>query len=177
SIGALTVVSGRTIGVPKLTRDRLDDLRNVRLEVEIIAARWATLRCDDAFIAQLAQCLSRLAAATEAVDIEAYVKANYDFHFTIYRHANSPTLLAIIENLWLQVSPYLHLLKETGSFRFAGEQHDLIYEGMQKGDPERVCRALFSDLDEAYKIIAKMIGSNNNTAYDRGRRYEQSVSI
>ncbi len=42
--GVLTVVSGRTIGIPKLTRARLDDLRRVRLEVETTAVKWATER-------------------------------------------------------------------------------------------------------------------------------------
>ncbi len=38
--GVLTVVSGRTIGIPKLTSARLEDLRRVRLEVETTAVRW-----------------------------------------------------------------------------------------------------------------------------------------
>src|SRR4051812_10868239 len=38
---ALTVVSGRSIGIPPLTLDRLTDLRNVRVEIEGTAAAWA----------------------------------------------------------------------------------------------------------------------------------------
>ncbi|MEZ0214346.1 MAG: GntR family transcriptional regulator, partial [Xanthobacteraceae bacterium] len=157
SIGALTVVSGRTIGVPKLTRDRLDDLRNVRLEVEIIAARWATLRCDDHLINQLTEIMSQLDAAMEDANGEVYVRANYDFHFAIYRHSNSPTLLTIIENLWLQVSPYFHLLRGAGNFRFAKQQHNLMYYAIKQKDTQKVCEALAADIDEAYKIIYNLI--------------------
>lgn len=157
SIGALTVVSGRTIGVPKLTRERLDDLRNVRLEVEVIAAKWATLRCDAALINQLTGIMSQLDSAMENANGEVYVRANYDFHFAIYRHSNSPTLLTIIENLWLQVSPYFHLLRGAGNFRFAKQQHNLMYEYMKKKDSDKVCEALIADIDEAYKIIYKLI--------------------
>src|SRR5689334_24973284 len=35
---ALTVISGRSIGIPKLSLDLLTDLRRVRLEVETLAA-------------------------------------------------------------------------------------------------------------------------------------------
>src|SRR5260221_7819583 len=38
---ALTVISGRSIGIPRLTAERLLDLRRVRLEVESLAAEWA----------------------------------------------------------------------------------------------------------------------------------------
>ena len=38
----LTVISSRSIGVPPLSEERLLDLRRVRLEVELIAALWAT---------------------------------------------------------------------------------------------------------------------------------------
>ena len=157
SIGALTVVSGRTIGVPKLTRERLDDLRNVRLEVEVIAAKWATARCDDILIDQLTAIMSRLESAMENANVEVYVRANYDFHFTIYRYSNSPTLLTIIENLWLQVSPYFHSLRDAGNFRFASQQHSLMYEHMKKKNAEKVCEALVADIDEAYKIIYNLI--------------------
>ena len=38
---ALTVVSGRSMGIPPLNLDRLTDLRNVRLELEGVAVAWA----------------------------------------------------------------------------------------------------------------------------------------
>jgi DNA-binding GntR family transcriptional regulator len=43
---ALTVVSGRSIGVPPITLQRLTDLRNVRLEIEGAATAWAAARID-----------------------------------------------------------------------------------------------------------------------------------
>lgn len=39
---ALTVVSGRSVGIPPLTVDRLDDLRRVRIEIEGVATEWCT---------------------------------------------------------------------------------------------------------------------------------------
>ena len=44
---ALTVVSGRSIGIPSLSRSALTDLRNVRLEVEALAAVWAARNITD----------------------------------------------------------------------------------------------------------------------------------
>ena len=35
-------------------------------------------------------------------------RANKEFHFTIYRAAEMPVLLEIIENMWLRIGPFLH---------------------------------------------------------------------
>ena len=40
----LTVISGRSIGVPPLSYERLSDLRRVRIEVELLAAVWANAK-------------------------------------------------------------------------------------------------------------------------------------
>jgi DNA-binding GntR family transcriptional regulator len=49
----LTVISGRTIGVPPLSAERFYDLLRVRLEVEALASEWASefITADD--LAQL----------------------------------------------------------------------------------------------------------------------------
>src|SRR3569623_1746402 len=49
----LTVISSRSIGIPPLTGERLSDLRRVRLEVESLAAIWATPHIGESEIAEL----------------------------------------------------------------------------------------------------------------------------
>ncbi len=73
AIGALTVVSGRTIGIPKLARARLDDLTRVRLETEATAIRWASARADATFLADLVPILDRLREAERTADAKLYV--------------------------------------------------------------------------------------------------------
>ena len=155
--GALTVVSGRTIGIPKLSRDRLEDLRRVRIEIETTAARWATSNAGSSFDRQLAGILDRLRDAEKTADTKLYVQANYDFHFATYRHAGSPLMLAIIENLWLQISPYFHLLRESGNFQISNLQHERIYEGLRHKDEAEVVAALTADIEGAYSVLSKLI--------------------
>lgn len=155
--GVLTVVSGRTIGIPKLTLARLEDLRRVRLEVETTAVRWATERQDASLIASLTQAFRRLEEAEKNADAQHYIRANYDFHFHLYRHAGSPILLTIIENLWLQISPYFHLLRESGNFRISNHQHAAVFEGVRSRDPARAAKALAADIEGAYRVLALLI--------------------
>src|SRR5579863_3938746 len=39
--GALSLVTGRSMGIPRLSLDRLADLRRVRLSIEGLASEWA----------------------------------------------------------------------------------------------------------------------------------------
>ena len=57
---ALTVVSGRSIGIPPLTLERLIDLRNVRLEIEGTAVAWAAQTIDAVSLDQVKDQLGRM---------------------------------------------------------------------------------------------------------------------
>ncbi len=150
---ALTVVSGRSIGIPALSRARLSDLRNVRFEVEAIAGGWAAKRCNDALRASLRQLLEALDGANAAGDVKAYLRANYAFHFTIYRASESENLLRIIENLWLQISPYFNMLHDSGNYSTANKHHREMFIAISEGDVELVQKAIRSDIDGAFHVL------------------------
>ena len=151
--GALTIISGRTIGIPKLTRERLDELTRVRLTVEPVAAAWAAERTGPAFVGQLEKSFRVLLEAGKAGDTKLYVKSNCDFHFEVYRLSQSSIMLAIIESLWLQVSPYFHLLQASGNFRISNHHHEEMFHAMENGEPERAKHALHSDIPNAYDVL------------------------
>jgi DNA-binding GntR family transcriptional regulator len=152
----LTVVSGRSIGIPPLSRARLADLRNVRIEIETIAAGWAAERREDAVIGDLAALLDEMENSIARGDVKSYLRANYAFHFAIYRAAGSETLLKIIENLWLQISSYFNMLH--GSFTVANEHHQEMFQAMSSRDADAVRKAVRADIDAAYQVLSKRLG-------------------
>jgi len=154
---ALTVVSGRSIGIPKLSRARLTDLRNVRFEIEAIAASWAADRRTAADVEICAKELDRLEAANAEGNVKAYLRANYAFHFAIYRAAGSENLLNIIENLWLQISPYFNLLHGSGNYATANTHHKEMLEAIRRQDKIAVGRAVRADIEAAYKILNRLL--------------------
>lgn len=109
--GALEVLPNRAIRVPLMTLRRFDELTTVRLVIEGFAAEAAAIthsardlaairRADQAF---RRQCQSR------DPDLAAAIIANRDLHFAVYRATGLPSLLAIIEGLWLCIGPILNL--------------------------------------------------------------------
>jgi DNA-binding GntR family transcriptional regulator len=154
---ALTVVSGRSIGIPLLNRDRLTDLKNVRIEIEQIAAAWAVERITPPELEALRRHLEDLTSANGSGDVKTYLRANHNFHFCIYRAARSQTLLHIIENLWLQISPYFNLLHGSGNYSAANEQHLGMYEALRRRDAATVQRGLREDIEAAYRLLITMV--------------------
>ena len=155
----LTVISGRSIGVPPLSVERLSDLRRVRLEVELLAAVWATPNIGDPEINRLEECVGEMEAAARSGDNKQYLRWNRAFHFGIYHAAQSEALLAIIETLWLQISPYFHLLHASGNYLKANERHKLMLAGLRLREGKAVSLALRDDIDTAYRVLASLLSA------------------
>ncbi|RUW64031.1 GntR family transcriptional regulator [Mesorhizobium sp. M7A.F.Ca.US.008.03.1.1] len=152
---ALTVVSGRSIGIPALSRERLTDLRNVRFEIEAIAAGWASQNRSEADLAIFARDLDSLERANGADDVKAYLRANYTFHFAIYRAAGSETLLKIIKDLWLQISPYFNMLH--GSYSTANTYHQQMFAALRDRNEQAVQAAVRGDIDAAFDVLVDLL--------------------
>ncbi len=152
---ALTVVSGRSVGVPPLSRARLTDLRNVRVEIEGMAARWGVAAAEDGHVEAARGHLQRLQAAVAGGDLKTYLRANHAFHFTIYRASGSEIMLRIIEDLWLQISPYFHRLH--GSYATANDHHCEMMDALARRDEAAMRAAVHADIDAAYRTLAPQL--------------------
>jgi DNA-binding GntR family transcriptional regulator len=158
--GALRVISGRSVGIPELESHRLIDLTRVRVEIESLAASWATPRMSEADSTRLQTLVEAMTKAVEAGDTRAYVRANHDFHFTIYAASGSATLLGVIEALWLQVSPYFHLLhgvRGTGNYDNANHEHTLILKAVRAGDADACAAHLRADIESATAGLLRLL--------------------
>jgi len=157
SANVLTVVSGRSIGIPPLSAERLSDLRRVRREVEPLAASWAIGRAAPADLSVLELLLGKMEEAIASGEVRAFLHGNRAFHFGIYRIAGSPTLDAIIETLWLQISPYFHLLYDSGNYPVANREHRAMLEALLDGDRERLMAGVCRDIDLAYDVLIELL--------------------
>jgi DNA-binding GntR family transcriptional regulator len=152
----LTVISSRSIGIPLLTIERLLDLKRVRLEIESLAAEWAVGRMRTTELSKLKVLVGQMETAA-AGDRKDYVRSNREFHFAIYRAADSDVLYAIIENLWLQISPYFHLLHDSGNFRTSNTQHKLILRGLKARDSVAVKEGIRNDIEAASRVLLELL--------------------
>ncbi|NOE33373.1 GntR family transcriptional regulator [Ruegeria sp. HKCCD7318] len=149
--GALTHLSGRSMGVPKLERQDLRYLRDVRCEIEPAALSWAIDNQTPEFIRSLEDHLTEMVKAEQASDNHGFIHSNYLFHFTIYEQSGNPVALEIIRNLWLRVSPYFHLLNIRGHLQISNEIHFQLLSAIKEGNKSEARSCLSSDINRAYE--------------------------
>jgi DNA-binding GntR family transcriptional regulator len=154
--GALTL-TGRSMGIPPLSLERLADLRRVRLNIEGLATEWAAQSIEQGELDRLSAQCARLDRAVASGDVKEYLRTNRAFHFIVYDAARSPALAGIIESLWLQISPYFNLLGGSGNYTTANTRHQAILEALRAHDSKAAGEALRADIDDAYAVLKRML--------------------
>ena len=143
--------------MPELDAERYADLIRVRVRLECLAVEWATARIELEQLEHLDRLIDTMARANAAGDTRSYVRANHKFHFTIYEAAGSETLLSIIEGLWLQVSPYFHLLYDSGSYLTGNEEHRCILTALRQRKSAKASLHLKRDIESATKVLIALL--------------------
>ena len=100
----------RSVRVPLMTREKVLELRDIRVAVEGLAAGKAARRASRPQVAELRRIALDIATARSRGDSVTDRMKVREFHFALYAMAGQPTLLRVIEGLWLQTGPYMNLL-------------------------------------------------------------------
>ena len=155
--GALTILAGRSVGIPPLSVERLLDLKRVRIEIEGLAAEWAARNTTPPLLARLDELIAQMSRFAADDGATAFVPANREFHFAVYAASGSETVLSIIETLWLQIGPYLSLLRGSGNWRVANRQHQVLRSALERADGASARAAIRADIEEAAGILVKLL--------------------
>jgi DNA-binding GntR family transcriptional regulator len=152
----IKIESNKRITVKELSRDELNELLEVRLNLECMAARKAVRNPAGKLAEELGRIMQEVKDAKSG---EEFLERNREFHFALYKNANMPLLLETIEYLWRRLSPYLHIYTaQIPNYKTLKiEYHEKILEGVQEGDPEKVCTWLAYDLKKAAELVTGLL--------------------
>lgn len=160
--GALEILPNRSIRVPLMTKGRFLEMRTIRLCLEGMAVEEATERIQKQDLDLLESLNQEFTEEMQRKrnDADRIFRANKEFHFTVYRAANMPVLLGLIENLWLQIGPVLHFSlgyrgREMTS-RFAPDCHDRLIKALRRRDAKSARAALQADIMNAGDLILRV---------------------
>lgn len=148
------VIEGRNKSayfITELSREEYIDIMNLRIQIEGFAAAEAAKATRPEDVRRLAKINDRYTAAT---DIAELVRINYLFHFEIYKLANSPVIMDVVENLWTRIGPVMHLYMQDYGVPEVTNRHSEIIGCMKRKEARGAARALAQDLREAAKSIA-----------------------
>jgi len=108
---ALEVLPNRAVRVPVLSLDKFRELTLIRVAIEGFAAARAALMRSPSQLASIRRydAAYRRQCGRPRPNVEAAVRANQALHFAVYGAAGLPSLIPIIEGLWLRIGPVLNL--------------------------------------------------------------------
>ena len=113
--GLVRLEQNKGFRVASVSRDSLDDLMQARIEIENIALRWSIENGSVAWEADLLAAFHRLSRRSKsrrnqngAISAE-WSKEHRAFHHALVAACNSPTMLAIRENLFDKAERYVAL--------------------------------------------------------------------
>lgn len=167
---ALEMLPNRTLRVPTISPEMLDELIDTRATVEGRAAALAAQRMTPGEFSRIKAANEAYGHALDAGDIAAAVAANEQLHFAIYRAARAGLLLSIIETLWLQSGPYLaSVMKKmhvaADSLHDRGVMHHFnILAALAKRDPEAASAAVQADILDAAEWYKHQLFVEGETA-------------
>ncbi|MEM6683264.1 MAG: GntR family transcriptional regulator [Pseudomonadota bacterium] len=148
--GAVDASNARALKIVQLSPVKLMELTKIRVNLESLATEIAAQKITKAELARLDRISSAFKQAALEDNLPVYLAANRDFHFCIYRAAQMPTLMNIIEGLWLQIGPTLNALLSTQSIiDYDTAVHDEAVRALKDGDANRARDAIVRDLEAA----------------------------
>ncbi len=164
--GALDILPNRTVQVPVLTRERLLEITSIRTRLEGLAATKAAQHMGEEDIQVLEQLQSEMAGASGRRDFQSYMAANESFHFAIYHGAGLPRLARLIESMWLQCGPFMHVLHP--SMRGI-DRHAKAIEAIRSRNGEAAEMAIVEDIERAARHLEAMLEQQPDGVIDAGR--------
>lgn len=133
-----------------ITQQEYQEIIEIRQRLEGLAGRVACAVMDAKTIRMLKKSNEEMAHHETSTDALA---ENYRFHFGIYRKANRPSLLSLIETLWVRMGPALHHHPYKISSRETMDRHNEIIAALERGDCDATEEAIASDLGAAASLI------------------------
>ena len=156
---ALEMLPNRSIRVPPVTLDRIEDLLRARVLIEgeamALAAARMTPKLMDTIRAIMVE-WERMRPGTTTALVDQEAALNQSFHFEIYRACGSTILLPMIESLWLQSGPFtraaIFAFSEAGAQDAARFHHDIL-RALEAGDAKAARTALVADISRPFAYL------------------------
>jgi len=150
----------RTVVVPTLTVDIVNQIYAVRIPLEGLAAELAAPNFNSDEMAQLEAIHEVYRDAVEAENLSEALHANESFHFFIYKQSQNPLLVDMIKSLWLKMGPSLNFLYPA-YFDRRGTSHKLqILSALRKQSGFESRAALEADLIDGRTQVRQALSAS-----------------
>lgn len=152
--GALSMSLSGRVTTPELSNERLEELAAIRALLEVELASRALPRAHIALIDRLQSINANIVEQVVKQDGAAYIRANLEFHRTLYLRAQAPAMLAMAETVWLQIGPTMRALYGRMKRNEPPHHHRLIIAALKAGDEPGLRLAVRTDVTHGLRHLA-----------------------
>ncbi|MBZ0130764.1 MAG: GntR family transcriptional regulator [Rhodobacteraceae bacterium] len=151
--GALTLSASGRVTTPEVGPERIEELAAIRALLEPELAARALPRAYPALIDRLRTINSHVDQTIVKRDSVGYVRANLEFHRTLYLRAQAPAMLALVETVWLQLGPTMRQLYANMQQGGRLGHHLEILRTLSAGDEAALRLAVRKDVTQGLRML------------------------
>jgi len=157
--GALgTPGARRRLLVPVLRLREFEELRDIRMELEGLAAERAAVAITPAELKEVEARAEVMASAARAGDLEGYIRQNWAFHTAVYKASHMPQLLALIEAQWLRIGPHVRLMmSDSDAMAASMPNHFDVVSALARRDAEGARRSIAADIRDCAEHLRSVL--------------------
>lgn len=154
--GLVSFYPNRGAVVTELSADEAKEIFDIRLFLELGALELAIPNLTDADLAKADEILKR---ADEETESDNWGDLNWQFHETLYRSANRPKLLTLIQNMHNNVERYMRLYLSKLHYQTKSqEEHRALLTACAKGNIKGAQKLLRKHMADASANLAEYLG-------------------
>ncbi|SET62268.1 GntR family transcriptional regulator [Oceanicella actignis] len=152
--GALAISASGRVSAPVLTPQRVEELAAIRALLEPELAARALPRAHFSLIERLKRMDAEIDDMLENGDAAGYVRANIEFHRTLYLRAHAPAMLAVAETVWLQMGPSMRALYGRIGMGRVMDYHRKAIAALAAGDEAGLRLAIRADVRQGLTLLS-----------------------
>ncbi len=157
--GLVEIFPHRGAFVVELSTDDLQDIYDVRAELEAMATRLAIPNITETTLNELNLLIDQM--DDHINDVVALVKLNNQFHETLYKTSERTHLLEIIHNLRLRTRHYLRAyIADLTGMPVAQDEHRALIESCMNGDVDMAANQMREHVLRAGQAVIDYVGEH-----------------
>lgn len=161
SLGLLVSRPRHGFAVRTVSLKQVNDLYEVRTQLELMGASLACQHASDAELAQLDARVDDMVARAETLTSQERVALDLDFHFTISALSGNHYLHRLFDNMQTEARMFLALSEDSyDDFKAMAETHHPIAHALARRDVDAVQHALRFHLEDAKAHACSLFAKN-----------------
>jgi len=156
--GLAIMIPRKGAEVARMTEKDMEDVLQIRCSLEELVVRLACQNITQMEMQELRVAMEQFREKTTTEDIAAIAQADVNFHDVLYKSADNPKLLGLLNNLREQMYRYrVEYLKNPSIYQQLITEHRQLYEAVKMQDAEKAAAYTRMHLENQTESMKKVI--------------------